>query len=77
MKQLIALAVAVLGVGGASSAAGLASWSPDPGTELIWGDGGPPRYVPARAPEQPPAPRGGHELRWGTGGPPVLVPLAR
>jgi hypothetical protein len=71
MKKLIApvaLVLAAVAAGGALSAV-------DPGTELVWGDGGPPRYVPARPSEPAPPPRAGFELRWGTGGPPVLVPL--
>ena len=74
MKKLIALTLSVLG---AATAASLGSSSVDPGTELVWGDGGAPRYVPARASEPAPPPRDGYELRWGTGGRPILVPLAR
>jgi hypothetical protein len=73
MKKLIPLTLTVIA---ALGAVGGASPSVDPGTELVWGQGGPPRYVPARAPQPQPAPRRGFELRWGTGGPPVLVPIA-
>jgi hypothetical protein len=73
MKTLVALTLSILGT---VVAAGGASSSVDPGTELIWGDGAAPRYVPARAPRPATRPREGLELRWGTGGRPVLVPLA-
>ena len=46
-----------------------------PGVELMWGDGGAPRYVArAAAPAAASARHGAWvELRWGTGGPPEYV----